>query len=66
MKRLYAEFHDKGVEFIGVSLGIPNEDGGLEALKAFVVNEQVPWPHYLDSHPVVSRPIAFWQAYSIT
>jgi thiol-disulfide isomerase/thioredoxin len=56
MKRLYAEFHDKGVEFIGVSLGIPNEDGGLEALKAFVVNEQVPWPQYLDSHPVVSRP----------
>jgi hypothetical protein len=55
MKLLYAEYHDKGVEFIGVSLGVPDEDGGLEALKAFVAKEQIPWPQYLDSHPVVSR-----------
>jgi peroxiredoxin len=66
MKRLYAEYHDKGVEFIGVSVDVPEESGRLEALKAFVAKEQVPWPQYLDSHPVVSRPIAFWRAYSIT
>jgi RNA polymerase sigma factor (sigma-70 family) len=56
MKGLYAEYHDKGVEFIGVSIDVPEESGGLEALKAFVAKEQIPWPQYLDSHPVVSRP----------
>ena len=56
MKRLYTEYHDRGVEFIGVSLDLTEDDGGLEALKAFVAKEQVPWPQYLDSHPVVSRP----------
>jgi peroxiredoxin len=56
MKRLYTEYHGNGVEFIGVSPDVPEENGGLEALKAFVAKEQVPWPQYLDSHPVLSRP----------
>jgi thiol-disulfide isomerase/thioredoxin len=56
MKRIYTEYHDRGVEFIGVGLGVPDEAEGLEALKAFVAKEQAPWPQYLDSHPVVSRP----------
>jgi peroxiredoxin len=56
MKRLYTEYHGNGVEFIGVSPDVPEEYGGLEALKAFVAKEQVPWPQYLDSHPVLSRP----------
>ena len=30
MKRLYTEYHDKGVEFLGVSHDLPEEDGGLE------------------------------------
>ena len=46
LKRLYAEYHDKAVEFIGVSHDLPKEDGGLEALKAFVAREQIPWPQY--------------------
>ena len=50
MKRLYTEYHDKGVEFIGVSLDHPEEDGGLEALKAFVAREQIPWPQYYQGH----------------
>jgi thiol-disulfide isomerase/thioredoxin len=49
MKRLYAKYHDQGVEFVGVSHDVPEQDGGLEALKAFVAREQVPWPQfYLD------------------
>ena len=50
MKRLYTEYHDKGVEFIGVSHDLPEEDGGLEALKAFVAREQIPWPQYYQGH----------------
>jgi thiol-disulfide isomerase/thioredoxin len=46
MKRLYTKYHDKGVEFIGVSHDLPEEDGGLEALKTFVATEHVPWPQY--------------------
>jgi hypothetical protein len=46
MKRLYTKYHDKGVEFIGVSHDLPEEDGGLEALKTFVARKNVPWPQY--------------------
>jgi DNA-directed RNA polymerase specialized sigma24 family protein len=28
----------------------------IRTTKAFVAKEQVPWPQYLDSHPVLSRP----------
>ena len=48
LKRLYAQYHDQGVEFIGVSQDLPEEDGGLEALKAFVAKEQIPWPQFYE------------------
>lgn len=46
LKRLYAKYHDQGVEFIGVSHDLPENDGGLESLKSFVDKEQIPWPQY--------------------
>ena len=46
MKALYAEFHDQGVEFIGVSLDKPREEGGLDKLKAFVKDKEITWPQY--------------------
>jgi thiol-disulfide isomerase/thioredoxin len=46
MKKLYAEFHDKGVEFIGVSLDDSKEKGGLDKLKDFVTKNEIPWPQY--------------------
>lgn len=46
MKELYAEFHPQGVEFVGVSLDSPVEDGGLDKLKAFVADNEIPWPQY--------------------
>ena len=48
MKKLYAEYHDKGVEFIGVSLDVPEDWGGLDALKACVAKHQIPWPQFHD------------------
>jgi len=46
LKRLYAEYHDKGVEFIGVSHDLPEEDGGLEELKEFVARQKITWPQF--------------------
>jgi thiol-disulfide isomerase/thioredoxin len=47
MKKLYAEFKDKGVEFIGVSLDQPEETGkGLTKLKEFVAKNEIGWPQY--------------------
>ena len=46
MKELYAEYKDKGVEFIGVSLDNPIQRGGLDKLHAYVEREGVAWPQY--------------------
>jgi hypothetical protein len=46
MKRLYAKYHAQGVEFIGVSQDLPEDDGGLAALKSFVAQERIHWPQF--------------------
>ena len=46
MKKLYAQYKDKGVEFIGVSLDLSEADGGLAALKEFVSKNGITWPQY--------------------
>jgi thiol-disulfide isomerase/thioredoxin len=46
MKDLYAKYKDQGVEFIGVSLDRPKEDGGLDSLKKFVKDKEIAWPQY--------------------
>jgi thiol-disulfide isomerase/thioredoxin len=46
MKKLYAEYKDKGVEFIGVSLDQPKEQGGLDKLKDYVAKNDIQWPQY--------------------
>jgi thiol-disulfide isomerase/thioredoxin len=46
MKELYAKYKAKGVEFIGVSLDNSKEEGGLDALKKFVKEKEIPWPQY--------------------
>jgi thiol-disulfide isomerase/thioredoxin len=46
MKEIYAKYHDKGVEFIGVSLDAPKEQGGLDSLTKFVKEKAIPWPQF--------------------
>ncbi len=46
LKDLYERYHSRGVEFIGVSLDNPVEQGGLEKLKTFVAKHAIPWPQY--------------------
>jgi RNA polymerase sigma factor (sigma-70 family) len=50
MLRLYETYHDRGVEFIGVSLDRPEADGGLDALKKFVAERKIAWPQYYQGH----------------
>jgi thiol-disulfide isomerase/thioredoxin/DNA-binding beta-propeller fold protein YncE len=54
MKALYAKYHKRGVEFIGVSLDLPREQGGLDRLKAFVQDNGITWPQYYQGN--------FWQS----
>jgi len=46
MKELYAQYKDKGVEFVGISLDQPEAQGGLDKLKSFVADKQIGWPQY--------------------
>lgn len=46
MKKLYAEYKDKGVEFVGISLDQPEDKGGLTKLKDYVAKNEIGWPQY--------------------
>jgi thiol-disulfide isomerase/thioredoxin len=46
MKRMYDQYKDKGVTFVGVSLDMPVADGGLDALQVAVARHQFTWPQY--------------------
>jgi thiol-disulfide isomerase/thioredoxin len=50
LKELYAKYREFGVEFIGVSLDYPANQGGLEALKKCVAAKGISWPQYYQGH----------------
>jgi len=63
MKKLYAEYKDKGVEFIGVSLD--QKEGGLDKLREFVKKEGIAWPQYFQGDGWASKFSASWGINSI-
>jgi thiol-disulfide isomerase/thioredoxin len=65
MKTLYAEYKDKGVEFIGVSLDLPKEKGGLDKLKKYVADNKIGWPQYYQGNFWESEFSAGWGINSI-
>jgi thiol-disulfide isomerase/thioredoxin len=65
MKKLYAEYQPKGVEFIGVSLDAPESEGGLEALKKFVAEKKIEWPQYYQGNGWESEFSMKWGINSI-
>jgi thiol-disulfide isomerase/thioredoxin len=65
MKRIYSEYKDKGVEFIGVSLDQPEKEGGLDALKEFVKTNEIPWPQYYQGDSWGGKFTASWGINSI-
>jgi thiol-disulfide isomerase/thioredoxin len=46
MKEIYAKYHEKGVEFVGISLDRPADQGGRMSLLKFIKENGVAWPHY--------------------
>lgn len=46
LKELRERWKARGVEFIGVSLDLPEDQGGLERLKAFVKRHEITWPQF--------------------
>jgi len=65
MKKLYAKYKDQGVEFIGVSLDQPKEQGGLDALKKFVAENEIGWPQYYQGKGWQSEFSGSWGINSI-
>jgi thiol-disulfide isomerase/thioredoxin len=65
MKELYAKYRDRGVEFIGVSLDQPAEQGGLESLRNFVQEKGITWPQYYQGNGWNSTFSSSWKINSI-
>lgn len=63
MKRLYAEYRDKEVEFIGVSLD--RGHGSLAKLKEFVRDNEIGWPQFYQGEDRMGKFSASWGVYSI-
>jgi thiol-disulfide isomerase/thioredoxin len=60
LKELYAKYHDLGVEFIGISLDVSEDQGGLEDLKKFVKDKAVPWPQFYQGNGWTSAFSVSW------
>jgi thiol-disulfide isomerase/thioredoxin len=65
LKELYAKYHNHGVEFIGVSLDQPKEQGGLDRLKALVNEKEILWPQYYQGNGWESEFSLSWGINSI-
>jgi thiol-disulfide isomerase/thioredoxin len=65
MKKLYAQYKDKGVEFVGVSLDQPREQGGFDLLKNYVEKNKIEWPQYYDGKVSASDFATLWGIQSI-
>lgn len=65
MKALYEKYHKQGVEFIGVSLDQSKEEGGLDSLKNFVKQKEIPWPQYYQGNGWESPFSRSWGVNSI-
>lgn len=65
MKALFAKYHERGVEFIGVSLDVPESRGGLRAVRNFVKQNSIPWPQYYQGNGYDSAFSKGWGVGSI-
>jgi thiol-disulfide isomerase/thioredoxin len=65
MKRVYADVKGKGVQFIGVSLDVPEEEGGLRALKESVARFGIDWPQYYPGGKWDSEFSSTWGVFAV-
>ena len=60
MKKLYAEYHKKGVEILGIT-NDSRKDNWLKALE----EDQLPWLQVIDEFPIRNRPAKIATLYAI-
>ena len=60
LKELYAKYHDKGFEILGVS-----DDSKEEAWKKALAEEQMPWIHVCDEFPEKNKPSRVGTLYGV-
>lgn len=60
LKSIYEKYHDKGVEFVGVSLDNPESEGGLRTMTAAVARLGIPWPQFYQGNYTDSDFSAGW------
>ncbi len=60
MKELYAKYHEKGVEILGIS-----DDNKEESWKKALEEEQMPWPQVIDEFPEKNRPARVGTLYGV-
>lgn len=60
LKELYAKYHDKGFEIIGVS-----DDSNPESWKNAIAKDQSPWIHVLDEFPEKDKPARVSSLYGV-
>jgi thiol-disulfide isomerase/thioredoxin len=65
MKKLYAEYKDKGVEFVGISLDNAEDKGGLKALRDYCEKNEIAWPQYYQGAGWDSEHSVSWGINSI-
>ena len=65
MKKIYADFHDKGVEFVGVSLDQSEAKGGKQKLIDFVAKNDMAWPQFYQGNYWQSEFSSSWGINSI-
>jgi len=65
MKELYAKYHTRGVEFLGISLDNKESQGGLNKLREYVEQNQIPWPQYYQGNGWESEFSKSWGINSI-
>ena len=65
MKELYAQYKDKGVEFLGISLDQPEDQGGLDKLRKYCDENDIIWPQYYQGNYWSSEYSVSWGINSI-
>jgi len=65
MKKLYSQYHQKGVEFLGISLDQPLDRGGLDQLKRYCKENTITWPQYYQGNYWGSEFSVSWGINSI-
>lgn len=65
MKELYAQYKNKGVEFLGISLDQPEDQGGLEKLRKYCDENDIIWPQYYQGNYWSSEYSVSWGINSI-